>query len=318
MWISVYLDALYHFDRQRFNAKPFDDILALVKESGAGGICLSAASEGNHCNINDMLNDPAEFDKFRQALDRHRLRVSALNAAGNPAGGNPLHPKNKQGAQSVQKTILLAEKLGVECVVAFAGLPGDSPEAVHPNWVTATYPCPELADVLEWQWNEVAVPFWKEQAAFAREHKVKICLELLPCTLVYNTETFLRLRTAAGEGIGVNMDPSHLMWMGVDPLAATKALADHIFYVHAKDTMYIPGNCSLNGYLDPKSFDDVAKRSWIFTQLGDGSGKDWWTSFLDVLKQIGYDGVISVEQEDPRGSREEFLKNDVAFLKGLL
>jgi len=318
MWISVYLDALYHFDRSMFNAKPFRDILSLVKEAGSEGICLSAVSGKDHCNIDDLLNDQRELTKFKETLDEFGLRVSAMNAAGNPAGGNPLHPANRHGADSVQKTIRLAEKLGVDRVVAFAGLPGDSPKATHPTWITTTYPCPELCQVLEWQWNEVAVPFWKKQAAFARDHGVKICLELLPCTLVYNTETFLRLREEAGENLGVNLDPSHLMWMGMDPIAVTKELKSYIYYVHAKDTMYVEKNMALNGYLDPKSFENIDERSWIFTQLGHGKPLEWWRTFVETLRAIGYDYVISVEQEDPRGNREEFIKNDIQLLKGLL
>jgi len=128
----------------------------------------------------------------------------------------------------------------------------------------------------------------------------------------------LKLRGAISPVIGANLDPPHLFWVGADPLVSAEALGATVHHVHAKDTMYLPENLGLNGYLDPKPFDGVDKRSWIFTQLGDGSGKEWWTSFIAVLKEIGYDGVISVEQEDPRGSREEFLKKDVAFLKGLL
>jgi sugar phosphate isomerase/epimerase len=292
--------------------------LDLVNKAGAEGICLSAASEGNHCNVNDLLNDPTESKRFQDALAKHQLRVSAFNAAGNPAGGNPLHPKNEKGAESLQKTILLAEKFGIDRVIAFTGLPGDSHNAEHPNWVTANYPSPELADVLKWQWEEVAIPFWSEQAAFARKHNVKVCLELLPCTLVYNTETFLRLREATGENIGVNMDPSHLMWMGMDPIAVVRELASFIYYVHGKDTLYNQRNMNINGYLDPKPFDGVAQRSWIFSKLGDGNPKEWWRKFLKTLKDVGYDDVISVEQEDPRGSREDFLRQDIAFLKELL
>ena len=92
-----------------------------------------------------------------------------------------------------RKTVRLAEQLAVPVVVTFSGCPGDGPEARHPNWVTTPWP-PEYLDVLAWQWDARAIPYWQHAAAFARDHGVKIALEPHPGFLVYNVHTALRLR----------------------------------------------------------------------------------------------------------------------------
>ena len=71
----------------------------------------------------------------------------------------------------------------------------------------------------------------------------RLCLELHGYQNVYSVATLKRLRDAVGDTVGANLDPSHLMWMGADPLAAARALGDAIYYVHAKDTRIEPVDC---------------------------------------------------------------------------
>ena len=69
------------------------------------------------------------------------------------------------------------------------------------------------------------IPYWRELVAYAQGVGVrKLCLELHGHQNVYSVGTFFRLRGAVGETVGVNFDPSHLLWMGADPLSAIKAL----------------------------------------------------------------------------------------------
>ena len=125
--------------------------------------------------------------------------------------------------------------IGVENVILMSGCPGAKGDK-HPNWITVAWP-PETTEILEWQWNEVLIPYWRDLVAFADGKGMRrLCLELHGGQNVYNVETLFRLREAAGETVGVNFDPSHLMWMGADPLAAIEALGPAIFHVHAKDT----------------------------------------------------------------------------------
>ena len=83
------------------------------------------------------------------------------------------------------------------------------------------------------------IPYWKKTAEFARNHGVtKIAFEMHPGFCVYNPETILRIREAVGETIGANFDPSHLIWQGIDPVAAIRALEGAIYHFHAKDMWF--------------------------------------------------------------------------------
>ena len=127
-----------------------------------------------HCKLS-MLDNGAELSDFKKRLDDHGFSISALSCH-----GNALHPgaeRARHDREVSRKTILLAEKLGVSVVVDFSGCPGDSPRAVYPNWVTCPWP-PEYPELLRWQWDEIAVPYWTDQARFAAEHGVKIANEV--------------------------------------------------------------------------------------------------------------------------------------------
>jgi len=155
-------------------------------------------------------------------------------------------------------------------------------------------------------------------SAFLSDHGVRIGLEMHPGMAVYNPETVLRLREACGENIGVNFDPSHLFWQGIDPIVAVRALADAIFHVHAKDTMIYRINSERNGVLDTKPYTEEARRSWIFRTVGYGHGKDFWNDFVSTLRMVGYDGTLSIEHEDSLMSGAEGLQKAVSFLKDVV
>ena len=108
------------------------------------------------------------------------------------------------------------------------------------TWIVTSWP-PETEEILRYQWK-AAVPVWKALAARARDHGVKrIALEFHGWQLVYNVETLRRLRSEVGDDIlGVNLDPSHLFWMGADPVEVARALADCIYHVHIKDVRLEP------------------------------------------------------------------------------
>ena len=263
-----------------------------------------------HCKLS-MLDNPSELKAFQETLKRFDVSISALSCH-----GNPLHPDKAVGGEHAEvnrKTILLAEKLGVNTVVDFSGCPGGSPTAQEPNWVTCPWP-PEYGKILEWQWDKVVTPYWTERAKFAADHGVKIAIEMHPGFVVYSPETMLRLRSIAGPAIGCNYDPSHMFWQTIDPIAAIRVLGDCIFHVHAKDTQMYPTNLPRTGVLDTKPYTDEAHRGWIFRTCGYGHGAEWWKEFVSTLRMFGYDGVLSVEHEDSLLSPEEGLTRAVRFL----
>jgi sugar phosphate isomerase/epimerase len=139
-----------------------------------------------------------------------------------------------------------------------------------------------------------------------------------PGFVVYNPETLLKLRTAAGPVIGANFDPSHLFWQGIDPCAALRALKDAIWHVHAKDTRVQEWNTRTNGVLDTKHYSDELNRAWIFRAVGYGNSRRFWCDFVSTLRMIGYDGALSVEHEDSLMTSREGLEKAVRFLREIV
>jgi len=267
-----------------------------------------------HCKLT-MLDNGSALSDFKQILADHGFTISALSCH-----GNPLHPDKAHAAHDREvsrKTILLAEKLGVPVMVDFSGCPGDSPNAIAPNWITCPWP-PDFLKVLDWQWNEVVAPFWIEHAKFASDHGVKIAVEMHPGFVVYNPETLLKLRSIAGPNVGCNFDPSHLFWQNIDPAAAVRVLKDAIFHVHAKDTQIYPSNLPRTGVLDTKPYTQERDRSWIFRTCGYGHGIEFWSELISTLRMFGYDYVVSIEHEDSLLSSEEGLTKAANFLNGVM
>jgi sugar phosphate isomerase/epimerase len=180
--------------------------------------------------------------------------------------------------------------------------------------VTCPWP-PEYIEILDWQWEEVAKPYWAEAGKYAQENNVRVAIELHPGFIGYHTESFWRLREAGGEAIGVNFDPSHLFWQGMDPLVCIRELGDTIFHVHMKDTWIDKPNIARNGVLDTKPYTDEKHRSWIFRTVGYGHGQEFWRHMVSELRLAGYDGVLSIEHEDSLLSINEGFTRAVSFLK---
>jgi len=260
--------------------------------------------------------DTHNVAELKREVDARGLEISALSCH-----GNPLHPDAefaKRSHETFRRTLERANELGVGTVNCFSGCPGDGPTATKPNWVTCAWP-PDYLEVLEWQWTERAIPYWIEEARVAREAGVRVALEPHPGFLVYNPETALRLREAAGPEIGVNFDPSHFVWQGIDPLLAIRELgnAGAIFHVHAKDVYVNPYNRARNGVLDTKHYSRFGERSWSFRSVGYGQGEKFWRDFVSALRIVGYDGVLSIEHEDGLASVEEGLSKAVEVLRAV-
>lgn len=280
-------------------------------EIGAGGYPGKA-----HCNPAELLHDKAKFNEFVNVFKKYGVDICAL-----AAHGNPLHPNGEIAAEfdrDFRNAVLLAEKLGIDTVITFSGCPGDTDGAKYPNWVTCAWPT-DFAEILKWQWEEKVIPYWQTMGAFALEHGVThIAFEMHPGFCVYNPETLLRLRNAVGDVIGANFDPSHLVWQGIDPVAAIRALNGAIYHVHAKDTKIDIYNTARNGVLDTKHYSDELHRSWVFRTVGFGNGESYWRDIVSNLRLCGYDRVLSIEHEDSFMTIDEGLSKAVEFLKPMI
>jgi sugar phosphate isomerase/epimerase len=269
----------------------------------------------DHLDLDALLASDGKARDYRQMIADAGLTISALSCH-----ANPLHPDQATARCAddlFRKTVRLAGQLEVPVVVTFSGCPGDSDDARHPNWVTSPWP-PEFLEVLDWQWEQKAVPYWSAAATFAGGHGVKVALEAHPGFIVYNVDTALRLRQAVAPNLGVNFDPSHFFWQGVDVPAAIRALGDSIFHVHAKDVAVDPHNVAVNGVIDTKSYRRMAERSWLFRSVGWGHDELEWKRIVSALRLSGYDYVMSIEHEDALASIDEGLNAAVNMLSRVL
>ena len=301
-----------------YGAKSLDETLKILTdlgvhtaEIGAGGYPGKA-----HCDPATLLADKAKFEEFVNTFKKYDVTICAL-----AVHGNPVHPNKTEAARfdtDFRQAVLLAEKLGVDTVITFSGCPGDCDSSENPNWVTCPWP-PEFLEILDYQWNKKLIPYWTEAAAFAKAHKVdRIALEMHPGFCVYNPETLLRLRAAVGDVIGANFDPSHLIWQGMDPVAAIRELAGAIYHVHAKDTKIDTYNTAKNGVLDTKHYTDEIHRAWVFRTVGYGNGETYWRDLVSNLRLVGYDRVLSIEHEDSLMTIDEGLRKAVSFLSPIV
>lgn len=294
---------------------PFGEMLDHAARLGVSGVEVNTCgwSTAPHFELHNMLGDAAARKAFRKAFTDRGLEIVSLNA-----NGNPLHPTDPKQGEDLKATIRVAGELGVRTVCTMSGLPAGSASDTMPNWVVSSWP-PETQTILRYQWEDKLIPFWTGIAELAKECGVeKIALELHGNQCVYNVPSLLKLRQAVGPVIGANLDPSHLFWMGADPLIAAEALGEAVYHVHAKDTFLNVHVQATTSLLENGSLMDIPARSWSYITLGFGHGEEWWRQFCYRLKMGGYDGWLSIEHEDVLLNALEGLEKSVALLQAVM
>ncbi len=126
------------------------------------------------------------------------------------------------------------------------------------------------------------------------------------------------MRDAVGPIIGVNVDPSHLFWQGMDPHAVVRALGPAVRHVHLKDTEIVADQVAIAGVLDQRPFADPARRGWVFRTAGAIHGADWWTAFVAALREVGYDDALSIENEDAGLPAEASVERAARFMRPII
>ncbi|MGR3795875.1 sugar phosphate isomerase/epimerase family protein [Vannielia sp. SX4] len=294
---------------------PFEEMLDHAARLGCDGVEVNTCgwSTAPHFDLAAMLESADKRTAFRSAFESRGLKVISLNA-----NGNPLHPTDPKQGEGLKDTIRVAGALGIKTVCTMSGLPAGSPSDSMPNWVVSSWP-PETQTILHYQWEQKLNPFWTEIAALCAEHGVdRIALELHGNQCVYNVPSLLKLREAIGPVIGANLDPSHLFWMGADPLVAAEALGPALYHVHAKDTLLNAPVQATTSLLENGSLMDIPARSWSYITLGFGHGEEWWRQFCYRCLMAGYDGWLSIEHEDVLLNSLEGLEKSVALLKAVM
>lgn len=293
----------------------FEDALDLAVEIGAAGVEIATGgqSAAPHLRLDELMADRRARADFGAALDSRGLRLSALNCSAWPM--HPLH--GIRHVEVIKETIRLAEKLDVHKIVTMSGTPGDGRGASTINWVWYPWP-PDAVSLLERQWEQAGY-LWRDLGQFAIDHGVeRIALELHPLHLVYNVPTLLRMRQAVGPVIGANIDPSHMFWQQMEPPAIVRYLREAVYHVHLKDSQVVPEEVALAGVLDHRPFGSGHPRAWVFRTIGRAHGAEFWADLVDALREVGYDDVLSIENEDVSEPAVESVHEAAALMRTVL
>ena len=150
-----------------YGSKPLDEALKIISSLGVHSVEIGAGGYPgkDHCDPEKLLADPKALEEFKNTFKKYDVEICAL-----ATHGNPVHPNKEIAAQfdkDMRNTILLAEKLGIDTIITFSGCPGSDPDAKLPSWVTCPWP-DDFLDTLNYQWNDVLIPYWKEATAFAK------------------------------------------------------------------------------------------------------------------------------------------------------
>jgi sugar phosphate isomerase/epimerase len=296
--------------------RSLDETLKILGELGLTSAEINTGGfiAAPHIPIDDILASAGAREDYLGRFAQAGITLTGLNVNGNPLNPDPLvGPKH---AEDLRRTIEVAALLGVKRVVTMSGLPGAHRGATAANWIVNPWDS-QFLDVLDYQWTEVAVPFWKDIQARAAAADVKVCIEMHPHNIVFNPATLRRLvEQTNATHVGAEMDPSHLFWQGINPVAAVDYLGDLVFHAAAKDTRINAENVKLFGVLDdrftrtPREENPLnlggnntlnqwpRQPSWQFVAVGRGHGEEFWVPFLQALNAIDPDMAVNIEHED--------------------
>jgi sugar phosphate isomerase/epimerase len=248
----------------------YEDI-AKARRMGFDAIELHAAAFGDPA-AGDL--DAKKISEAKALCEKHDVRITALahyRCAGSPADVD-LAPKE------FSRVFDAAESLGVKVIASMSGFDAN----------------------LDWDGN---IRFWADRfgpvSEIAEKRGLRIAFEnwmgfggKLPfrprnmggCPDLWD-EWFA---TVPSEALGIEFDPSHLYWQGIDHVRAVKEYGKRIYHVHAKDTEMLPENRYRGG---------INGRCFRFRIPG--YGEIDWPGFVSALVEAGYDGGVAIEHEDP-------------------
>ena len=238
----------------------------------------------SHVRADGAGTPAAEAERVRGILDAHDLVVSALayydnNLAADAALRDDYH-------RHLRACIDVAAELGGVPVGTFVGR--DPGRTVAENLREAERVFPPLVDHA----GERGVRLMIENCVMEGWHP-----DGYPGNLAYSPELW---EWMFGLGLDLNFDPSHLLWLGVDPVAALRPYVDRVAHAHAKDAETFPAERNRYGFFGRTATrdEDPWDLGWWRYRLP-GLGEVDFRRYVDALYEGGFDGVLSVEHEDP-------------------
>jgi len=301
-----------------------DEVAGYAGEWGYDGLEIAC---GAHLDVARAAEDPVYLAGIRETLDRNGLRVFAISnhLSGQAVCDDPIDFRHEpilpsrvwgdgeaegvrqRAAADLKTTATVARALGVDTVVGFTGSRIWQYVAMFPpvpaSVIDAGYQ--DFAD----RWNPILDVFDSEGVRFAHE--------VHPSEIAYDYYSTVRSLEAIGhrEAFGLNWDPSHMMWQGIDPVAFISDFSDRIYHVDCKDTRVKAGN-GRYGVLGSHLPWGDPRRGWDFVSTGHGDVP--WEDSFRALRSIGYDGPISIEWEDAGMDRLHGAREALAYVRSLL
>lgn len=279
-----------------------DKLISWAAEQGFAALELAAWPVESDRDYQAGQIDAAHFGKkeaerIKKMLEDHKMIISAMAYYDNNL--HPDLPKRNYFLTHLKKVIDAAQLLDVKLVGTFVGGRADK---------TPREVMKEIGEV------------FRNLTKYAADHNVNLMIENcpmenwvkfgLPGNFAYSPELWEALfNEVPAENFGLNFDPSHLYWLGIDYLRAVREFAPKIFHVHAKDTEYLPEGHYRYGIFG-RQLEPIPWKSGWWRYRIPGLGNINWNRFVSTLQESGYNYVISIEHEDPvwEGS-EEKVKN---------
>ncbi len=259
---------------------PLEKVAAWASEAGfemleCGAWPMKKGQKGSNLDVVGMTK--AKASEFSGMMADLGLEISSLGYYDNMLAADSKVRGEK--AKHLKKVIDAAEKLDVGLVGCFIGRnPGKKLDE-------------NLADV-----KKVFTPLCNYAAARGVRLMIENCpmvgwqFEGLIGNIAYNPEMWCKIFDVLSNfDVGLNYDPSHLHWLGIDHTGIIPEFAGRIYHTHAKDTEIIEARCERDG---------IFSNGWWRYRIP-GMGEIDWGRFISVLGECGYDGVLSIEHEDP-------------------
>lgn len=232
--------------------------------------------------------DEALLEQLPETLARHGLRLSSL-ACYTRFAGVP-DDQAAAGRRALEATIALAGRLNVPTVCTLAGFP--APGKNRARTIVEDLPA-----------------VFRPLLDLAGQHGVRLALENWYATNIQHLDHWNALFTVLpDERLGLNFDPSHLDWQGIDVDAAAREFRDRIFHVHAKDVAVDRAKLARVG---------SGGEGW-WRYVLPGYGRIHWGQFIGLLRELGYDDVLSIEHEDKAFPPQEGFMKAARYLNALV
>ena len=304
---------------------PLEEVARLASEWGYDG--LEVACSGEHLDVWRAAEDDDYVQERLDLLERYGLKVWAISnhLTGQAVCDDPIDFRHEpivgsrvwgdgdpegvrtRAAEEMKLTARVARRMGVDTVVGFTG------SKIWPY--VAMFP-PVPAEVIEEGYQDFA-DRWNPILDVFDEEGVRFAHEVHPSEIAYDYWTSRRALEAIGhrEAFGLNWDPSHMMWQGIDPVGFIVEFADRIYHVDCKDTRLRPQD-GRHGILGSHLPWGDPQRGWDFVSTGRGDVP--WEDAFRALRSIGYEGPISIEWEDAGMDRLHGAAEAVDFVRSLL